>query len=54
MSGGPSGDKLGTLVYLLTLAMQHGMVWVGLEDTAQTRATAPRGARGRALSGLAT
>jgi NAD(P)H dehydrogenase (quinone) len=34
VSGGPSGDKLGTLVYLLTLAMQHGMVWVGLEDTA--------------------
>ncbi len=25
-----SGDKLSTLQYLMTLAMQHGMVWVGL------------------------
>jgi NAD(P)H dehydrogenase (quinone) len=24
-----SGDKLNTLTYLATLAMQHGMVWVG-------------------------
>lgn len=24
-----SGDKLSTLQYLVTLAMQHGMVWVG-------------------------
>ena len=25
-----SGDKLNTLVQLATLAMQHGMIWVGL------------------------
>jgi NAD(P)H dehydrogenase (quinone) len=24
-----NGDKLSTLHYLFTLAMQHGMVWVG-------------------------
>jgi NAD(P)H dehydrogenase (quinone) len=24
-----SGDKQGTLLYLVTLAMQHGMIWVG-------------------------
>jgi len=29
-SGYPSGDKLSTLKYLLTFAMQHGMVWVGM------------------------
>ena len=29
MSGHPSGDKLSTLQYMITLAMQHGMVWVG-------------------------
>lgn len=29
VSGGPSGDKLSTLHYFFTLAMQHGMVWVG-------------------------
>ena len=29
-SGYPSGDKLSTLQSMLTLAMQHGMVWVGL------------------------
>ena len=28
-SGSPSGDKLGTLQYLATLAMQHGMIWAG-------------------------
>jgi NAD(P)H dehydrogenase (quinone) len=25
-----SGDKFNTLIYFFTLAMQHGMVWVGL------------------------
>jgi NAD(P)H dehydrogenase (quinone) len=25
-----SGDKLSTLSYFVTLAMQHGMIWVGL------------------------
>jgi len=29
-SGHLSGDKLSTLQYLLTFAMQHGMVWAGL------------------------
>jgi len=28
-SGSPSGDKQGTLLYLVTNASQHGMVWVG-------------------------
>jgi NAD(P)H dehydrogenase (quinone) len=29
-SASPSGDKFSTLSYLHTLAMQHGMVWIGL------------------------
>ena len=29
ISANLSGDKLSTLQYLMTLAMQHGMVWVG-------------------------
>src|SRR5882672_7358216 len=32
VSGGPSGDKLSTLQYFFTLAMQHGMVWLGLNE----------------------
>ena len=32
VSGGPSGDKLATLQYFFVLAMQHGMVWVGLNE----------------------
>lgn len=32
VSSSPSGDKQGTLNYLFTLAMQHGMVWVGLGE----------------------
>jgi NAD(P)H dehydrogenase (quinone) len=32
VSGGPSGDKLSTLHYFFTLAMQHGMIWIGLPD----------------------
>lgn len=32
VSSSPSGDKQGTLHYLFTLAMQHGMVWVGLGE----------------------
>lgn len=31
-SSGPSGDKLQTLHYFFTLAMQHGMLWVGLSE----------------------
>ncbi len=30
VSGGPSGDKFNTLVRFATLAMQQGMIWVGL------------------------
>lgn len=29
ISASPSGDKLSTLQYFITLAMQQGMVWVG-------------------------
>lgn len=32
VSSSPSGDKFSTLQYLFTLAMQHGMVWVGLGE----------------------
>ena len=30
-SGSQSGDKLNTLVQLTVFAMQHGMIWVGLD-----------------------
>ena len=33
VSGGPSGDKLSTLHYFFTLAMQLGMIWIGLAET---------------------
>ena len=39
-SGSLSGDKLATLQQLITLAMQHGMVWVGANE----QAPAPKGA----------
>lgn len=29
VSGAPSGDKLNTLQYFHTLAMEHGMIWIG-------------------------
>lgn len=29
ISGTPSGDKLNTLQYLQSFAMQHGMIWIG-------------------------
>ncbi|HVU27504.1 MAG TPA: flavodoxin family protein [Verrucomicrobiae bacterium] len=32
VSNSPSGDKFSTLQYLHTLAMQHGMIWVGLGE----------------------
>jgi len=32
VSSGPSGDKLSTLHYFFTLAMQLGMVWIGLPE----------------------
>lgn len=31
-SGSPSGDKAGTLQYLVTLAAQHGMLWVPSDE----------------------
>ena len=33
VSGGPSGDKLNTLVTFAACAMQLGMIWVGLKET---------------------
>ena len=32
VSNSPSGDKFSTLQYLHTLAMQHGMIWIGLGE----------------------
>ncbi|HEX7655103.1 MAG TPA: flavodoxin family protein [Verrucomicrobiae bacterium] len=32
VSMSPSGDKLNTLQYFFTLAMQHGMVWIGSDQ----------------------
>ncbi|MGH7939652.1 MAG: flavodoxin family protein [Limisphaerales bacterium] len=32
VSGALSGDKFSTLQYFNTLAMQHGMIWVGLGE----------------------
>jgi len=32
VSNSPSGDKFSTLQYFHTLAMQHGMIWVGLAE----------------------
>lgn len=37
ISGTPSGDKLSTLQYLHTLAMQHGMIWVGTGELPMQR-----------------
>jgi len=34
VSGNPSGDKLNTLEYFFILAMQHGMIWIGVPDNA--------------------
>jgi NAD(P)H dehydrogenase (quinone) len=31
-SAGLSGDKQGTLIYMATLAAQHGIIWVGIND----------------------
>lgn len=33
VSSGPSGDKLSTLHYFFTLAMQQGMIWIGQSET---------------------
>lgn len=32
VSSGLSGDKFNTLLYFVTLAMQHGMIWVGFPE----------------------
>src|SRR3954451_12457750 len=32
ISGALSGDKFNTLQYFHTLAMQHGMIWIGLGE----------------------
>jgi NAD(P)H dehydrogenase (quinone) len=32
ISNSPSGDKFSTLQYFHTLAMQHGMIWIGLGE----------------------
>jgi NAD(P)H dehydrogenase (quinone) len=32
VSNSPSGDKFSTLQYFFTLAMQHGMIWIGLGE----------------------
>lgn len=32
ISTSPSGDKSGTLMALMTFAMQHGMIWVGQDQ----------------------
>jgi len=36
VSGAPSGDKFNMLVNCATFAMQHGMIWVGVADSAVT------------------
>ena len=33
VSSTPSGDKLNALTDLVTFAMQHGMIWVGLDES---------------------
>ena len=54
VSGGPSGDKLSTLHYFFTLAMQHGMVWVGqaelpFNDKGINRLSSYSGVMGQAM-----
>lgn len=36
VSGAPAGDKFNMLVNCATFAMQHGMLWVGVAETAVT------------------
>lgn len=53
VSGGPSGDKFNTLVRFATFAMQHGMIWVGVdllpEGEGNNRLSIFFGAGGQAL-----
>ena len=54
VSGSPSGDKFSTLQYLHTLAMQHGMIWVGLgEMPAQPNGINRLGSFGGAMAATA-
>jgi NAD(P)H dehydrogenase (quinone) len=55
VSGGASGDKLSTLTYLFTFAMQHGMLWVGqielpFNDKGINRLSSFSGAMGQAFT----
>lgn len=51
VSGSPSGDKFSTLQYFFTLAMQHGMIWVGLgEMPAQANGVNRPGSFGGAMA----
>jgi NAD(P)H dehydrogenase (quinone) len=55
VSGGASGDKLSTLNYLFTFAMQHGMLWVGqielpFNDKGINRLSSFSGAMGQAFT----
>ncbi|PSF37866.1 flavodoxin family protein [Aphanothece hegewaldii CCALA 016] len=38
-SGSPSGDKEGTLLYLVTNAAQHSMIWIGSGEMRQSDGT---------------
>ena len=54
VSGGPSGDKFNTLMTFATLAMQQGMIWVGLgvtplNETGLNRLSFYFGAAGQAM-----
>ncbi|HEY8121854.1 MAG TPA: flavodoxin family protein [Myxococcota bacterium] len=42
VSSTPSGDKLQTLTAIAVTAMQHGMLWVGVEDSPLNAAQANR------------
>jgi len=37
VSSTPSGDKLNALTDLVTFALQHGMIWVGLDESPLNR-----------------
>ena len=41
-SGGMSGDKLNAMFTMYTLAMQHGMIWVGLGQMPSNRKDSTR------------
>jgi NAD(P)H dehydrogenase (quinone) len=41
-SGSPSGDKQGTLQYLMTFGMQHGMLWTSQNDISGLFAGVPQ------------